>query len=251
LGRDDLVKQLILCLALSLCSWATTPPTLIANNGFGIASTNPRSFTSITWQTGDIILVAQMDEGGTGDVFSTAPTVSGLTFTNLLTHTASSNCALAVWKATAASGGSGAVSATHATGGGANWSSWLWQWRGSDGLGNTATQFTTTKTVALTPAGGADSGIIWIVGDFAGNVTPTATPTSPNETTRQALNSSFYDTITADITDQTSAGAVSYGIVTTAAGPFSIAVVEVKGTAGGAATCTPTLTLMGVGRCGS
>jgi hypothetical protein len=118
---------------------------------------------------------------------------------------------------------------------GKTWSSWVWQWRGSSGLGNSASQFTTTKTVSLTPAFGADSAVIWTVGDFQGSVTPTATPTTPNETTRQAINNALYDIITADITDQTSAGAVSYGLTTTSAGPFSIAVVEIKGTSSGAA----------------
>jgi hypothetical protein len=206
-----------------------TPPTLVANNGLGLSATTPRSFTSITWQSGDIILVGQLNEGGATDNFATAPTVSGLTFTSLISHPANGDCSLAVWQATAASGGSGAISASSA-GNGKTWSSWLWQWRGSAGLGNTATQFTTGKTVALTPAGGADSAIIWTVGDFQGSVTPTATPTSPNETTRQAINNSLYDVITADITDQTSAASVSYGMTTTSAGPFSIAVVEIKGT---------------------
>lgn len=208
-----------------------TPPTLVANNGLAALATSPRSFTSITWLTGDIIIVAQVDEGNSTENFPTAPTVSGLTFANLITHAASGNCALAVWTATAASGGSGAISASGPSTSTRHWNAWLWQWRGSSGLGNTATQFTSTETVALTPAGGADSAIIWVVGDWAAAASPIAMPTSPNQTTRQAAqDGSLYSYVTTDITDQTSAGSVSYGVNYTSAGPFSIAVVEIKGT---------------------
>lgn len=217
-------------------------PTLSANNGIAATTAATAAFTSVSWVTGDLILVAQVEEGATSESFATAPTATGLTFTNLITHAAASDCGLAVWQATAASNGSGVITATHPNAGNPHWNAWVWVWHSHGGLGNTATQFTSTETVSLTPAGGAHSAIVWVVGDWSAASSPVATPTTPNVTTRQATKSgTAYTYTTADSTDQTSAGAVSYGVNYTSSGPFSIAVVEIKGTGAGSAPFPPIL----------
>jgi len=245
------VRKLLPILALlgGMC-FGNTPPTLSANVGLANATTTPRSTASVSWVTGDIIVVTMTDEGvNTGDGFTAVPTATGLTFASVINHTASANCALAIFTATAASSGSSAITGSHHNSGTAgNWVMWVWVWHNSGGVGTNASQFTSTKTVNLTPAGGANSAIVWAVGDFAGgSVTPSATPTSPNETTRQAIGAAGANYLNADITNQTSSGAVSYGIVTTTTGPFSIGVLEIKGTTGGGPTCSQSISLMGVG----
>jgi hypothetical protein len=247
------LKKLLYLLPLLLLSClclANTPPTLSANVGLANATGTSRATASVSWVTGDIIIARMISEGGqSGEAFSLT-TATGLTFVNQVNITAGSpaaHTALAIDAATAASSSSGVITGHFSTGV-SNWVMWVWVWHGSGGLGNKASTASpsSTKTVSLTPTA-ADSAIVWGVGDWAGGtVTPSATPTSPNETTRQALGAAGANYIAAEITDQTSAGAVSYGIVTTTTGPFTIGVLEIKGTAGGA---TPHGCIIGGGVC--
>lgn len=245
-----MMRRLLLFILLVCPCFATTAPTLSSNLGLAAGTGTARASASVTWATGDLIVVGNTSEGGSAGESFSVPTATGLTFASVVSHTASSNCAAAIFTATAGAGGTQAITG-HLSNGTSNWNMWIWVWHNHGGAGQSASQFTTTKTVSMTPLGGADSGIVWIVGDFAGGtVTPSATPTTPNETTRQATGASTYNYLSTDSTDQTSAGAVSYGIVTTAGGPFSIIVFEIKGSS----TAGPNVGLKGkvgfVGRVG-
>jgi hypothetical protein len=228
------MKRLVLIALALLCSlpiFANTPPTLSANLGLASGTGTSRATASLSWANGDLVVAGMVNEGyGT----FTAPTATGLTFSNNpINHAPSSNCGLAIYTATAVGSGSSAITG-HNSDGTHNWNIWVWVWHNHGGAGNNASQFTATKTVSLTPAGGADSAIIWVAGDWSAAASPAATPASPNETTRQAaVQGGAYSYVTADITNQTSAGAVSYGVNYTSSGPFSIGVLEIKGTAGG------------------
>ena len=208
-----------------------------------------KSTASISWQSGDV-LVAALGAENTNGITLVAPTVSGLTFSMQKQNnpgTASSTCASLIATAVAASSGSGVITST-ATGSRAGTTEWgmgVWVWRGSAGVGNSAEQHTSTKTVSLTPTG-ADGAICWGVFDFAGGFTNTATPTATHS--QVAINSANYDVNLADLADQVSSGAVSYGVTSSGTGPFSIVVVEVKaGAGGGSAFDIPQLGMTGVG----
>jgi hypothetical protein len=165
-------------------------------------------------------------EGAVSEVF-TAPTATGLTFSSVMNHTPTSDCGMAIYTATAGSSGSSAITGNISVS--VNWNMWVWVFHNHGGVGNSTSQFSATKTVSLTPTGGAHGAIIWVVGDWSATASPVATPTSPNETTRQATqNGKHYSYVTGDITDQTSDVAVSYGVNYTSSGPFSIGVLEIK-----------------------
>lgn len=234
---------------LSAPCWANTAPTLVSSVGV-TASSGTLTTASISWQSGDIVVAAATDEGAISGEVPNTPTATGLSFSAVLTHSSTgSDCGLGIWTASPVASSSATVSFTDSQTSKQH-NGWVWVFRSSGGLGNHASQFTTTKTVSLTPAGGADSAIIWEVGDFSAAASPVATPTTPNETTKQAIqDGTAMSYVTAQITDQTSAGTVSYGVNYTSAGPFSIGVLEIKGTAGGGGGPTCTLSLMGAGPC--
>ena len=208
-----------------------TAPTLVNNGGLADGTGISRSTsTTFTYQTGDIIVVALVSEGASSETFSAPTAMTNLTFSNNpIQHQAFSSCALSIFWGQATGSGSGTVT-LNTSADNFHWAAWVWQYRGSSGIGNSASQFTTTKTVPLTPAYGAHSAIIWVFGDWAAAASPAVTPTSPNEHTRQATQiSGSYSFAQADITDQTSAGQVSYGANYTSTGLFSIGVLEIKG----------------------
>jgi hypothetical protein len=221
-----------------------TPPTLI---GFAqVAGTTATVTTaSLSWQTGDVIVVLAVNEGATSGATFTTPTTtgSGLTFTQQQNHTSASNCAAGGWTAVASATSSG----TFTIGGisaGPNRTGGAFVWRGSAGVGNSVQAASATRTVNLTPVG-ADGAICWVVGDWAAATAVTASPTptthssaSPGPTalpigTQVGTNYTYYFD---DLDDQTSAGAVGYGVTGAGTGPFTIIVIEVKAAAGAAAT---------------
>jgi hypothetical protein len=89
---------------------------------------------------------------------------------------------------------------------------------------------------------------VWIVIDWATAAataaSPTATshnastpgPTASPVAVQQSPNYTYY---VAELDDQTSAGAVSYGITGSGTGPFTIIAIETKASAGGAADSGP------------
>lgn len=162
------------------------------------------------------------------------PTVTGLTFTPLATALAGSNNAwVGIWGATAASGGSGSITATHA--GGIITGCLVHQFRGSDGFGTPASiTGTTGKTINVT-RGGANSHVAtffvdWnAVNDVAVDATPTGTVRLASFQTGQA---SFFSTSHGD--QGAAGGPTAYGITNhTDTVDMSGFAVEVLGTAGG------------------
>ena len=226
---------LIVIILLATLSWANTPPTISQTACVASGVGTARATASVTWANGDIVGWGGTSEGATTNEAFTAPTATGLTFTqqaNINAGSPAAHPAGAMYTAVAGSASSGAITG-HFSNGTSTWNECVWVWHNHNGVGNVSFTATpsATKTVALTPAGGADSGIMWVVGDWAGGtVTPTASPTSPNEITRQATGTAGYNYLSADISDQTSSGSVNYGITTTTTGPFTIIAVEIKGT---------------------
>lgn len=203
-----------------------TAPSLISYTEVAYGGTGNAVSASITWQTGDVITVICVVEG-TSTV--AVPTATGLTFTSNQSNTAGSTCNGRVSTAVAASGSSGAVT-TVITGGNQRGMG-VWVDRGSDGVGASTEQHTSTKTKALVPTD-THSAFRWTVADFnadtaTGTLTPTATTTQ--ESAQQAAHYTVYS---GNLDDLASAASTNFGITggpTT--GPFTILVQEVLGTA--------------------
>lgn len=186
-----------------------------------------KSTASISWQTGDVVAVII---GAESSFTPGVPTATGLTFVTQKSNGAANTCGSLLSAAVAVSNGSGAVSSTFANGSD-HWGMAVWVWRGSQGIGNSAEQHTTTDTVALTPKA-AHCAVVWGSFDFAAGASPAATPTPTNS--RQALqDGTHYSVVVADLDDQSSSGAVSYGDSDTG-GPFSIVVLEIQAGSSGA-----------------
>lgn len=214
----------------------TTPPSLIAYqevvyNG----TTTPRSFTSITWLTGDVITVIAGGSGGGVGNAEGPPTVTGLTFTAQKTHPAASNCSAGVWTAIAASGSSGAVSIPSTEVPNA-WGASLWQWRGSDGVGASILPTpASSQSSSLTPTD-THSALMWGVFDWSATaVGSTVAAPAATHTDESALEGAgAYSAYVFDIADQASAAAVNVGVSGNGGtGPFTIVAIEVLGTGSG------------------
>jgi hypothetical protein len=214
-----------------------TAPSLISYTETSWSTTTtPKSTASISWNAGDILVAIGGSDGGTlGN-----PTATGLTFTTQKSVVGgSTQTGALVATAVAGSSSSSAVSMTLAGGAGA-WGFGVWVWRNSGGVGNSASLAgSATKTVSLTPVS-ADSAIMWGDFDFNEAALGTIVPTPTN--TRQRVDITGSQTIyVANLIDQTSAGAVSYGTSGGGSGLYSIVVVEIKGAAGGGFTFPPLL----------
>ena len=217
--------------APSLISYTAVPWTTI---------TTSANSSSISWQTGDVIVVIQGNGGYNSTKIPGVPTATGLTFSSQQLISPVNNTspsAARVSTAVAASSGSGVISLTQPGAGSTNaWGAGIWVFRGSAGVGNSVKQSTATKTVALTPTA-ADSAIVWGVFDYAAGTVQTISPT-PTHNQGAAVVSGDYTYYVADLDDQTSSGSVSYGISGSGSGPFSIVAVEIKGTTASSPTVT-------------
>lgn len=247
------LKYLTLTLLLwAITTLANTPPTrsAYADSGYGAHSGATFSIPSVTWGAGDAVVVIGGTEGANSSDTLGTPTVTGLTFTLQASLTPTSRSAAYVWSAVAGSAGSGSISVPHTAGSGDAGAS-VWVYTGVDAvspIGNVASSGTSAKTVSLTPTQ-ADSAVVWGVFDWAAAALQTITPT-PTTTDVRTVFASIYTVYIADLTDQTSAGATSYGISGTGTGPFSIVALEIKGTTGGGGGggSPHQLTTMGVGK---
>lgn len=231
-----------------------TPPPLVA---FGFtegasASGSGAATPSVSWQTDDVVVVFGGTEGGTGGETMSTPTTtgSGLSFgtAQQLHNSTGSDSGLGCWAAVATANSSGTITvpATHASGTRHKFTG-AYVWRGSAGIGNSAIATGSTPTVSMTPTG-ADGAPCWGVVDWNTDVvqsfTPSASshnastpgPTASPVAVRLNPNFTYY---VAELDDQTSAGAVSYGLSTANTGPFTIIAIEVKAAAGGGATPVP------------
>jgi hypothetical protein len=183
--------------------------------------------TSITWLTGDVIVVLAVSENA-GTI--ALPTATGLTFVSQQLNTAAGTCASQGAAAIAGSGSSATVSCSDGAGA-VRHGMGVWVWRGSDGIGTAAIeQHTATKVKSVTPAD-THSAFCWTVADFSaaavGAAVLTPTPTTVQESAQQA---SHFTIFSGNLNDQASAAAFNVGISGgTSVGPFSIVGIEVLG----------------------
>lgn len=222
-----------------------TAPTLVSytESAWNAAPGDPMNITIPAYNTNDILVTIGGSEGPDTLAISGG---TGLTWTTQKSNTTAGTCGTIIRTATAASNQTNQTVSMTSSNQADHRGFAVWVWRSSPGIGNFAEQHTATKTVALTPAGGADSGIMWAAFDFSAGASPAATPT-PTHSRQAAVDAGHYDFVVADIPDQTSSGSTSYGLtVTGTTGPYSLVVAEVKGTAGGA-TCNNSIAMQGVG----
>lgn len=223
-----------------------TAPTLVAfaSTETTVATGVAVTTASISWQTGDVVVLFAQTDGESGGETIAAPstTGSGITFTQQQLHqSAGSDTGAGCWAAVASANSSGTFS-TSATHTGVNTSRpkrvSVYIWRGSAGIGNSAITASpsSTKTVSLTPTG-ADGAICWVVGDWNADATvafsPTATTHSsgspgPTASPVSVQDATLYTSYVACLDDQASSGANSYGVAGSGAGPFTIVAIEVK-----------------------
>lgn len=247
------MKRLRLSLALLLTLGATcaraAAPTRVSYAETASWSTTgaSKSTASISFQTNDVLAVLALNEGGAGGGTFGTPTVTGATFTiqKFLKGTGALSGSM-VACAVAASTTSAAVTVTNSNS--ANeWGFAVWVYRGSAGCGNSSEQHTTTKTVALT-ATAADAAIVWGLADFNADVAATAGTPTATTTNQKVQIASHYTIGVFDLTDQVSAGSVSYGFTGGGTvGPFSLVVLEIKASAGGGGSTPHKLSALGVG----
>ena len=206
---------------------------------------------SVTWQSGDVVVALCGTEGGTGGETLVTPTTtgSGIAFgtAQQVHNSTGTDCGGGCWAAVASAGSSGTYSfnATHSSGN-RNKLLGVYVVRGAGGIGNSAINVSATRTVSLTPTA-ADGLICWIVLDWNADAAQTFTPTATTHTSGSpgptaspvsVQSSPLFTYYIGDLDDQTSAGAVSYGINGTGTGPFVIIAIEAKN-AGGAPAALP------------
>lgn len=215
-------------------------PTLVqyAESTFSDSGVTDETSASITWETGDSILVVGVVSNNGATQTLGVPTVTGLTFTQIGVVNAaddSNDTRCYMWGATAAAGGSGAVvSVTSSVDAGLKSGIGVFVFRGSDGFGTPVTlDGSTAKTISVTRVQ-ANSHVVVVMGDWnqVGDVTVSATPTG---TVRHAsAQSGQADFFICSYGDQGATGTTSYGITShTGTVDMSGLAVEVKGTAGG------------------
>jgi hypothetical protein len=220
-----------------------TPPTLVSytETSWSTIATS-KSTASISWQTGDVIVfIGGIENGSTIAV----PTATGLTFSSVALNATANTCGTRIATATAASTSSGAVTATTSN---FTWGFAVWVWRGSDGVGSSGEQHTTTHTKSVVPT---DTHSAWMWGAFdfsAAAATNTITPT-PTNTDEKAVEGGAYTAYVADIIDQASGASTAYGISAGGTtGVISLAILEVLGTtSGGGGSTVKQLAQLGVG----
>lgn len=211
---------------------AETPPTVsdYDSSDFVTPTSASEVTGSITWSTGDLVLVFGGCENGSNTL--NTPTATGLSF-GLITSIDSGvggNSSVFLWSATAASGGSGTVTST-INGGSASRGLAAYVFSGSGGLGGNATlSGSTAKTISLT-RGNANSAVATMLADWNA-ISDTVVTSSPGSgTVRQATESPAHATyFVTDWGDQGSPGVTSYGITNhTGTVRMSGIAVEVKG----------------------
>lgn len=207
--------------------------------------------TSVSWQTGDVVIAMGGTEDATNNTW-VAPTTAGtgLSFTLQQSKTVTSSCGAGCFACVASANGSGTFSwqSPRTSGSAVRFANAYYVFRGSAGVGLSSVGEGSGRTLALTPSG-ADGSIVWGVFDWSASSVQTATPTASSHTTttpgpqaspQAAVGSgASYTYYIEELDDQTSAGATSYGIGGTGTGPFSIIAIEVKASGGGGTTVKP------------
>ncbi len=224
-------------------------PTLISvtPSTFSDSGTTDEATASVSWQSGDRILVKGMwsnNQSSSNDGIST-PTATGLTFSligsvNTTLVTGGDDTINYMWSALAGSNGSSVVSAVTTTTDTAKRGGIVVEvWRGSDGFGTPATlDGSSAKTISLT-RGSANSCVSLCMADWnqVGDVTVTATPTGTVDLASAQSGQADFFSVTYG--DQGATGTTSYGIANhTGTVDMSGIAVEILGTAGGGGSTT-------------
>lgn len=219
-------------------------PTLIAfsEHDSGATSVASEASATLTWQTGDVLVVFATNEGANnGLTFTIANTGSGLpAWTVLANHASSSDTAMYAWATQATANGSGVVTVTISTANEMAMS--VYQYRAPSGttiaVGHSAiaTNKTTTQHVVALVMSSPDSSVAWCASDWSASAVETATPTStthsaaspgPSASPLTGLQATHYTFYFEELDDQTSTGTINYGTTATANGPVAIVAVEI------------------------
>lgn len=217
---------------------------------FNNASATACPTATLSWNTGDVVVLLGGTEGGTGgETFGTpSNTGTGIAWgaAQKIHDSTGTDAGVACWAAvaTGASSGTFSIAPTHASGTREKLVAGL-VISGSGGIGNSVLYNGVSPTGAsLTPTA-ANGSIVWITMDW---FTAAVTGNSPTSTSHGASapgptalpwnvqTSPQFTSYVAVLDTQASSGAVSYGITGTGVGPFSIIALEVK--AGGAQNLT-------------
>jgi hypothetical protein len=240
-----LFRLLVLALVLLLPAhgWAAAPTLLDyqesnCGDGDGVLETTG----SITYSTGNFIVAL----GATADnpIVMATPLRTGETFNAVAstpTNTASRTKNYA-WTATAANTSSGTV--TSVVTGDLEGTACLavWVYSGSDGLGNTSISTALGATTVQSLTRGFDnSAVVQMWGDWNAINDTTVTSSPAGGATQRVANNSANATFFAlDWTDQSTAGATSYGFTGHAGGGQMTAIaLEIKGTVAAGPSVTP------------
>lgn len=175
-------------------------------------STPEASSPSLTWQTGDLIVVFGSTENGgyTLDLPTTAGV--GLSFTQkAAVGTTTSDCHAYLWWAVATADGSGSITSSPSTGQTAARGISVWQYRGSDGIGNTATLSASSAKTGSLVRSADNSRVGFGAGDWNAVTSGTATSPSGGTVRENSTASGSMSQFVADWSDQGAAGTTSYG----------------------------------------
>jgi hypothetical protein len=197
---------------------------------------------SVTWAAGDLVVVLGVT--GNNDQGLSTPTVSGLTFAALSgfpVSPGSGACNLYAWSATAGSGGSGAINSVHS---GANTNHGggivVFVYASHAGVGaiskSSANESGIVRSLTRT---GANSGVVFILGDFDANADVTVTNDPSSGATQRLASQNPSGSQTAfcvNWTDQGAAGTTNYGVAGfTDSNVNVMAAIEILGVSTGAA----------------
>lgn len=167
---------------------------------------------ALTWNAGDYILAIGITEDNATATMN-VPTATGLTFTQWLATNTALNCKVYIWDATAAAGGSQAVTATRSDANTKARGLAVFAFSTCAGRGNsgalTPSGSATTQSLVR---GGNNSAVVFVLGDFAADPDVTVTSSPAAGATQRVATTSGNDTnFILSWTDQGAAGTTSYG----------------------------------------
>lgn len=187
---------------------------------------------TLTWNSGDRILVVAMTEDQSFTL--NTPTATGLTFSALGSAvTPSNSCWLHAWSATAGSSGSSAVTATRAGGTGvAMRGIYAFAYGGCTGFARTnKAGVDGTETVSVTRTQ-ANSAVVGWAADWSASGTSGIGWTPAGQTQLVAQTNAGATAVVAHWGDQGATGTTAYGTTSLPGTAFTVAAVEVLGSAG-------------------
>ena len=221
-------------------------PTLVTSGATAWnTTTTPKSSSSLSVQTGDVIVFYAVAEGNS--ISWGTPTGGSLTYTLQQNINLGSYCAINVWTAIATSTTSVTVSVTN-SGSAIRWGVGWYVFRGSAGVGNSnkANNTTGTPSVSVT-ASGANSAMVAVNADWNAGATTGKTWATINAITPSAGNglekvatqdASHYTIYSAYWDDCGTTGAKSPGMTAPSGQQWAIIAVEILGSASSGATVT-------------